>query len=88
MTNAPTNAATIDEVDDALGKLALLMRAQGEHGLAYLPIFERLERERETMASLDDRLDRALARASVRSRPLRSPRSTSADPRYSRISAA
>lgn len=88
MTNAPAHAATIDDIDDALAKLALLMRAQGEHGLVYLPIFERLERERETMASLDDRLDRALARAGVRSRPLRSPPPPTANPRYSRISAA
>ncbi|ESZ06409.1 hypothetical protein [Mesorhizobium sp. L48C026A00] len=54
---------TIERIDDALATLALLMRAQGEHGLAYLPIFERLEREREQMASLDDRLARAVARA-------------------------
>lgn len=53
---------TLKEIDQALAKLALLMRAQGEHGLAYLPIFERLEREREAMASLDARLDRAIAR--------------------------
>ncbi len=88
MTNASPHAATIDELDEALAKLALLMRAQGEHGLAYLPIFERLERERETMASLDDRLDRALARAGVRSRPSRLPPRTTEDPRYSRTSAA
>jgi hypothetical protein len=53
---------TLSDVDAALAKLALWMRAQGEHGLAVLPIFERLEREREALASLDDRLDRAIAR--------------------------
>ena len=53
---------TIDEIDDALAKVALLMRAQGEHGLAYLPIFERLEREREAMVNLDARIDQAIAR--------------------------
>lgn len=88
MTNNPPNAATVDQLDEALAKLALLMRAQGDHGLAYLPIFERLERERETMASLDDRLDRALARVGVRSRPSRSPRRTTEDLRYSHTSAA
>ncbi|RWK41124.1 hypothetical protein [Mesorhizobium sp.] len=54
---------TIEQIDVALAKVALLMQAQGEHGLAYLPIFERLEREREQMASLDGRLARAAARA-------------------------
>lgn len=81
---SPASAATIDEIDDALAKVALLMRAQGEHGLAYLPIFERLERERDTMANLDDRLDRALARA-TKARPSRSPTRPIADPRCNRI---
>lgn len=80
---------TLDEVDEALASLALLMRAQGEHGLAYLPIFERLEREREAMANLDDRLERALARAGgFKARSSRSPRQTSANPRYIHTSAA
>jgi hypothetical protein len=53
---------TLGELDAALAKLALWMRAQGTHGLAALPIFERLEREREVLASLDVRLDLAIAR--------------------------
>ncbi|WP_033839192.1 hypothetical protein [Mesorhizobium loti] len=57
---------TIEQIDDALGTLARLMQAQGEHGLAYLPIFERLEREREQMASLNGRLARAVARVKGR----------------------
>jgi len=85
--NTPASLATIDEIDAALAKVALLMRAQGEHGLAYLPIFERLERERETMANLDDRLDRALARA-AKVRPSRSPNTPIADLRCSHTSAA
>jgi len=77
---------TIDDLDDMLATLAAWMRAQGPHGMAALPIFERLEREREAMANIDDRLDRALARARAR-RPSR-PAAPIADPRYSRISAA
>lgn len=77
---------TIDQIDDALATLALLMKAQGEHGLVYLPIFERLEAEREKMASLDDRLARAIARA--KERPSRLQRATNSNRRYSRISAA
>jgi len=88
VNNAPAHISKIDEIDAALAKLALLMRAQGEHGLAYLPIFERLERERDALVDLDDRLDRALARAGVKARPLRSPPPTIANPRYSRTSAA
>jgi hypothetical protein len=77
---------TLEEVENALAIVAHVMRRRGAHGLAALPIFERLEREREAMANLDDRLDRALARAKAR-RP--SPRGVPiADPRYSRISAA
>ncbi|MCA0275834.1 MAG: hypothetical protein LCH86_07515 [Proteobacteria bacterium] len=86
---ASAHPVTLDEVDEALASLAMLMRAQGEHGLAYLPIFERLEREREAMANLDDRLERAMRRAGgFKARSSRSPKSTSADPRYTRTSAA
>lgn len=55
-------APTIADIDEALAKLALLIRAQGPAGARFLPFFERLEQERERMASVDDRLDRALAR--------------------------
>jgi hypothetical protein len=83
MSDAPV---TLQEVDEALATLAAWMRAQGPHGMAALPIFERLEREREAMANLDDRLDRALARAKGR-RPT-PPARPIADRRNSRISAA
>ncbi|WP_149904308.1 hypothetical protein [Mesorhizobium sp. SARCC-RB16n] len=52
----------LEQIDDALATVALLTQAQVEHGLAYLPIFERLERGREQMSSLNDRLVRAVAR--------------------------
>ncbi|TPK53809.1 MULTISPECIES: hypothetical protein [unclassified Mesorhizobium] len=58
---------TLEQIDHALRTVALLMQAQGEHGLAYLPIFERLEREREQMSSLDNRLAMAIARSSRQS---------------------
>lgn len=59
----PGGTISLTVLDDALAMLALWMRAQGDHGLAALPIFERLDRERESLAGLDDRLDRAIARA-------------------------
>lgn len=80
------SADLIRRIDAALATLAIAIRAHGDHGLAYLPVFERLEREREALASIDDRLERALAR--VREQPSRSPKRPSADLRSSRISAA
>jgi hypothetical protein len=58
----PSGPVTLDDLDDMLATLATWMRAQGPHGIAAMPIFEWLEQEREAMANLDIRLDRALAR--------------------------
>lgn len=82
----PTTEITIEQIDDALAKVALLMQWPGGYGLAYLPIFERLEREREQMSGLDGRLARAVARA--KERPSRSLKATNSDLRNSRILAA
>ncbi|MER8719628.1 hypothetical protein NKH64_14770 [Mesorhizobium sp. M0999] len=57
----------LEQIDDALATVALLMQAQGERGLALLPVFERLEREWEQISSLNDRLARAIARVNGRS---------------------
>ncbi|MER9341817.1 hypothetical protein NKI41_13600 [Mesorhizobium sp. M0601] len=58
----PMTEVTIEQIDEALATLAGLIQGQGKRGLAYLPFFELLEAEREKMASLDDRLARALGR--------------------------
>lgn len=56
---------TIEILDDAMAVLAVLIRTHGRHGIAYLPIFERLERERAALVNLDDRLDQAIARRNL-----------------------
>jgi hypothetical protein len=58
----PSGPVTLEQVDEALAFLALWMRAQGAHGLEVLPVFERLERERENLATLDARIDLAISR--------------------------
>lgn len=85
MTSAG-RAISVEQIDEAMADLARLMRAQGEHGLAALPIFERLERERARLVDVDDRLDAALARVKARqNEPRRPPMSAR---RNSHISAA
>ncbi|QKV20275.1 hypothetical protein [Oricola thermophila] len=69
----PRGPVTIEEIDEALADLAALMRAHGEQGMEYLPIFERLERERERLVDVDARIDAALARRSSRRRSPPSP---------------
>jgi len=54
---------TLEAIEQGLADLARLIRVQGAHGLVALPVFERLEREREKLLDIEDRLDRAMARA-------------------------
>ena len=42
-----THPVTIERLDAALDKMALIIEAYGD---AYVPIYERLERERDAMA--------------------------------------
>lgn len=56
------SGVTVERIDSALAILATVIRSH-PRGRAALPIFERLERERASLASIDDRLDAALARA-------------------------
>lgn len=76
--------ATLAAIEQGLADLARLMRAQGAHGLVALPVFERLEREREKLLDIDDRLDRAIARG----RSSKSPPRPIADRPNSHTSAA
>jgi hypothetical protein len=56
-------ADMIRQIDEALATLAIAIRAHGEHGIRVgMPFFERLERERAMLVSIDERLDRAIAR--------------------------
>lgn len=52
---------TLAEVNHALCVVADVIRM---HGTAYLPIFERLERERDRLQGEQARLDRAVALSS------------------------
>jgi hypothetical protein len=57
-----TGPVTLADVEEALAGLGAIIRAEGARGLEYLPIFERLERERENLATLDARIDLAISR--------------------------
>lgn len=75
-------SASLEDIEEGMANLAWLMRLHGKHGLGALPVFERLEREREKLLNVDQRLDAAMARA----RQPRRPPKTSADLRSSHIS--
>ena len=57
-----TQRATLADIEEAMADLARLMKRHGDHGMAALPIFERLERERDRRIDIDTRLDAAIAR--------------------------
>ena len=57
-------SVTIARVDAALDKLALIIEAYGD---AYVPIYERLERERDVMAR-GERIRSRAARAQMEAR--------------------
>lgn len=79
------NDPTIDMIDEALAVLALIIKIRGEKGRVFVPLFERLEAEREKYSSIDERLERALVRA--KGRPSRLRQGPSSNRRYNRISA-
>lgn len=56
---------TLEDIDRALAAVAQIIRL---HGLVYLPIFERLEREREMRVDLEDRLTAAIERVDCNSK--------------------
>lgn len=62
------SAVTLEDIEDALATVAAVIQANGAQGMVYMPIFERLERERERFASIDDRLAAAMARRPSQSR--------------------
>lgn len=59
----PGAPITVETIDWCLDQLALIMAAEDDGGVTYLPIWERLEREREALAyTSNPRLARAKAR--------------------------
>ncbi len=63
MTDRQPSLAAIEK---GMADLAMIIQHYGDHGLVFLPIFERLERERERklaqINTLPARLDQAIAR--------------------------
>lgn len=53
---------TIDRIERCLDRLAQIMVASGAEGRVYLPIYERLESELESMRDADGKMSRIYAR--------------------------
>lgn len=53
---------TLERVDRALAKLAQMIILMGDEGECMWPLFDRIEQEREKMASRPERLQKALDR--------------------------
>ena len=64
MKPAPVTAARIER---CLDRVALAIAAAGTDGTAYLPLFERLERELTALRCRESSLEAALARAAQHS---------------------
>jgi len=61
----PTAPITVETLEWALDRMAVIMAEAPDGGLTYLPIWQRLERERDALMTQDD------AMAAVRARQAR-----------------
>lgn len=59
---ARSEKLTLERVDRALAKLAKMIILMGDEGECMWPLFDRLEQEREKMASRPERLQKAIDR--------------------------
>ncbi|WP_312946326.1 hypothetical protein [Agrobacterium sp.] len=59
---ARSEKLTLERVDRALAKLAKMIILMGDEGECLWPIFDRVEQEREKMASRAERLQKAIDR--------------------------
>ena len=53
---------SLAEFDEGLAGLAYIIRSLGDEGAQFMPIFNRLDREREQLLESPARLDKAMAR--------------------------
>lgn len=58
----PGQPITVETLETALDRLAVIMSEAPEEGVAYLPIWHRLERELEALRNQDDALAGVRAR--------------------------
>ena len=61
-THGRSVAITIAVLENCLDRVALLIAESGDKGVVYLPIYERLEAELETLKAREDRMARIRAR--------------------------
>lgn len=64
---SPTEPITIETIEWCLDQLALAMEREGEGAVVYMPIWHRLERERDILLNLDPRLAPVRERLAKRS---------------------